>query len=1143
VLVLSPQRAAAAPGDYIESFGPDGTTGTEFGRPAALAVDQESGAVYVGDSESQTLYKFDSGGAPLDYEAIASNEISGLLLNEGNVGQVQVAVDPETHVIYVISAGKLRAFEANGEPHEFTSGGGSELDVGTEPIGVAVDDSGKIYVSDGGPIKKVRIYARSGVPITEFAPVSVSLSPIDPGGLAVAPDGTLYVTALNERVYAFEPTRFPVSDKTTYGLGQPLQKFSAPLAVAVAVDPSTEYVYVSELCPSACVSRIAVYDEEGNFVGAIGAEGPGELEGSLPAGLGVNAAGHKVYGAVRGEGATLSQVAVYETFPIPIGPPILLGSAVTNVTSTSAVLRARINPNALETTYQFEYGLEDCSAVSEPCSKVPSLPVSIGSGHKGVAVSAVLSGLIPGTRYFFRVVAQNGEGVEKSATRSFTTQAGQLGASLSDSRVWEQVTPANKFGGAVTNARLLQADPNGTGIAFQTRGSIVEDPEGNRALETSAALARRGASGWSVEDLVPRHSEAGGLGFGPEFKLFSSNLQQALLEPRDDTPLSPESSERAPNLRTNTSPPSYRPLVTSKEGFANVPEGTVFGGEANGARNPVSVSGANSSLTDVVISANAALVEGAEERSLYHWSDGAIERVSQLPLDEGGGGPVTAVKATLGSGPLSVRHAVSEDGSRVFWAPGDPLGTTVDWPALYMRDTVADETVRIDLPEEGANKEGAEHPAFMAANADGSVVYFTDSQHLTEDASPEGRDLYRCEIGDVEGSLGCVDIEDLSAPLLGSGENGDAKELAVGISEDGSTIYFVAEGVLDLSPNGAGETAVPGSPNLYLWQEGVGVRFIAPLSGLDGPDWGVLPALAEVAHAARGTATSSPDGRYLVFMSQQGLGGVETADPETGEPVEQAFRYDSAEDELICISCNPSGATDSGRVIVKNTTEGGVIFPDPQQLWGGRRVGATLPETSEGESTIGLSLYWPRAVLDNGRAYFNSVSPLVTGDSNETWDAYQYEPFAVGSCAPSAGSRMVATTETGCVALVSSGLDPQPSAFMDASATGDDVFFATFGRLSALDTDDNADVYDARVGGVEATVERPTECAGETCQQRGLPPADSAPSSSTFNGAGNVKAKPAKHCHHGQKKVRKKGKVKCVPRKKGGGSGKQGGAR
>jgi hypothetical protein len=1112
-------------------------------------VDQATGAVYVGDSETQTLYKFDAEGNPLNYGGgalyISGNQISGLDMNEGNPGTAEVAVDSTTHVVYVTSGNKVRAFEANGEPHEFTAGPGagtSEISGATEMYGVAVDASGNIYASDFGD-KKVRIYSPAGALITEFqpqvlSPVTNSVFPVRPGTVAVAPNGTLYVTDYEFPVVAFMPSRFPVTSKTTYGPGRQL---NSRVSTSVAVDPATEYLYIGENClGGGCSAQVSVYDELGEFVGVIGAEGPGALEG-LPAGLGV--IGEKLYGAIRPEvsGVDRAQVSVFETLPLPEGPPTILGSSVTNVTSSTAVLRARLNPNTLKTTYWFEYGLEDCASSPGVCTKVPSDGASAGDGHLPTAVSAAISGLSPGTKYFFRVVAENSKGLEPGPTRTFTTQVGQFGSELADGRVWEQVTPVNKFGGGITNTGPVQAAQDGSGVSFQTRGSIVEDPEGNRALEYAAVLARRSNSGWTVRDLVPPHKEATGLGVAPEYKVFSHDLGRAVLEPRDDTPLSPEASERAPNLRINTSPPSYRALVTSKEGFANVPPGTVFGGEANSAQNPVSFSGADGSLSHVVVSSRTPLVTGAAERSLYLWSaiDGSLEPVSELPAAEGGG----VVTAQLGSGNISIRHAVSEDGSRVFWAPGNPITSILNWPALYLRDTVADETVRIDVPEAGVTPSGEPGPAFMAASADGSVVFFTDSQQLTEDASPEGRDLYRCAVGNVSGGLGCVDIEDLSAPLAGSGENGNAKELAVGVSEDGGSIYFVAGGILDPGPNQADETAVPGAPNLYLWQKGSGVRFIASLSKEDNPDWGNPPRWTLVAQAARGTATASPDGRYLVFMSEKKLAGVESSNPETGQPIEQAFRYDAVEDELVCMSCNPSGATDSGTEIGEGAAGIGIINPDPKGLWENRRLGATLPEPAEGEP-VGFTFYWPRAVLDNGRAYFNSPSPLVTGDSNGTWDVYQYEPFGLGNCDPSAGSGMVATTASGCVSLISSGTDSQSSVFLDAGVTGDDVFFATFARLAATDVDNVADVYDARVNGVAATVEQHTECAGEACQPRTAPPGDASPNSSSFNGAGNVKQKPPKkHCKKSQRKVKQKGKVKCVPRKKHGHNGKQGGSR
>ena len=47
------------------SFGPDGTAGTaSFDNVQGIAVDQESGDIYVYDAGAGKIYKFDSAGAP-----------------------------------------------------------------------------------------------------------------------------------------------------------------------------------------------------------------------------------------------------------------------------------------------------------------------------------------------------------------------------------------------------------------------------------------------------------------------------------------------------------------------------------------------------------------------------------------------------------------------------------------------------------------------------------------------------------------------------------------------------------------------------------------------------------------------------------------------------------------------------------------------------------------------------------------------------------------------------------------------------------------------------------------------------------------------------------------------------------------------
>ncbi len=151
-------------------------------------------------------------------------------------------------------------------------------------------------------------------------------------------------------------------------------------------------------------------------------------------------------------------------------------------------------------------------------------------------------------------------------------------------------------------------------------------------------------------------------------------------------------------------------------------------------------------------------------------------------------------------------------------------------------------------------------------------------------------------------------------------------------------------------------------------------------------------------------------------------------------------------------------------------------------------------------------------------------------------NVYEYEPGGLGSC-PVGGS--------GCVALISSGQGSGDSAFVDASVSGNDVFFLASDRLVTADTDNAVDMYDAHVcsAGVPclptSTVASPPCDSSDACRaaQALQPGVFGPPASATFSGAGNVapipipvvkpKAKPVK-CKRGY--VRKRSI--CVKTKK-----------
>jgi hypothetical protein len=68
------------------------------------------------------------------------------------------------------------------------------------------------------------------------------------------------------------------------------------------------------------------------------------------------------------------------------------------------------------------------------------------------------------------------------------------------------------------------------------------------------------------------------------------------------------------------------------------------------------------------------------------------------------------------------------------------------------------------------------------------------------------------------------------------------------------------------------------------------------------------------------------------------------------------------------------------------------------------------------------------------------------------------------------------------------------------------VFFTTRDRLVGADHDGLVDLYDAREEGGAVEVEARSECRGEACQSSPPPPSEPSPTSSSFQGSGNLVA-------------------------------------
>ena len=228
--------------------------------------------------------------------------------------------------------------------------------------------------------------------------------------------------------------------------------------------------------------------------------------------------------------------------------------------------------------------------------------------------------------------------------------------------------------------------------------------------------------------------------------------------------------------------------------------------------------------------------------------------------------------------------------------------------------------------------------------------------------------------------------------------------LILGISENGESVYFVANGVLapGAKPGDcthiAQETPAAGATcNLYVWHERHDQlhRRACPTKT---PGIGAASkARAKKARTSSRAPTSPtsppaspPNGEYLAFMSQQPLTGYDNTDAnEPGVRDQEVYLYQASTRQLTCVSCNPNGPS-SGVLDTPFSGEGLGLVVDRRGDWLGQYLAGSIP----GWTPLGLdtATHQPRYLSNSGRLFFNSPDQLVPQATNAKEDVYEYEP-------------------------------------------------------------------------------------------------------------------------------------------------------
>jgi phosphodiesterase/alkaline phosphatase D-like protein len=94
--------------------------------------------------------------------------------------------------------------------------------------------------------------------------------------------------------------------------------------------------------------------------------------------------------------------------------PTVQTGAATNVTTVSAVLTGTVNPNGASTGYSFNYGTSSALGATTPARHA-------GHGGKVVDVTQSITGLTPGTTYYYQLGALSTKGGTAGQIRTFKT--------------------------------------------------------------------------------------------------------------------------------------------------------------------------------------------------------------------------------------------------------------------------------------------------------------------------------------------------------------------------------------------------------------------------------------------------------------------------------------------------------------------------------------------------------------------------------------------------------------------------------------------------------------------------------------------------------------------------------------------------
>ena len=1074
VAALSLAAVASAGTRYglVGQFGAAGAGNGQFSSPADVAVDQSTGDVYVVDSANERVEKFEAGGKYLSQfngsqtpakafsspsEIAVDNSTNPL---DASAGDVYV-VDKNNAVVDKFTSAGVYVGQITGTPgHPFSALSNHEV------TGVGVDENGNVFVeqaSDEGGTGEVDEF--SSAPANAFLASWTSPYHFHEDGFAIGPSDTIYTIVETGAVVRFS------------GSGSEIGGLDSGIATGVAVDPQSGNAFVDD------ATHIAEYEASGaplppNF-------GAGTLSGGT--GLAYDDADSRLYVA---DGAA-NRVDMFALVTVPDAtsrPPSAVGTE-------GATLNATVNPDGVDASCTFEYGSSESYGHSAPCE-----PADIGSGETPESVHAQISGLAPDTTYHYRILATNVNGTVVGADVAFTTLGPPSVVSESVSALGVQVT----FKATVTvHGHATYRFEYGTTEGYGASAPVPDGELANASGEVSLSQKVSGLQGSTEYHyrvvVVGEHGEAR----GPDqtFTTFPAQVAQT-----DNCPNAAIRAEQSSGFLPDCR--AYEKVTPAEKGGGDIVadgETTIAatggGAVAFNTRTPFGdeVGTGNSGQTVYV----------ARREGGAGWLSHAVTPASQpeaiqvifastyvqLFSDDlstalvwgydlpGGGGvagrrniyaedvrtralralAVPQTEAQLGFlAFLQVEHAgVSADAQHVAFTtstqmlssapegvsnvyqsdhgvlslagvlPDSACGSPPCVPAggSYAAVPPGSESYRGDMSADGSRL------LFMASPTPGAnpqLYMRVDGQRTVQVSESENSEI--SEASEVQAQYMTPDGNSVffvtSSKLLSedknegpdlyrwtSGPDPEHEKNLTLITNNGAFGIVALAGVIGASEDGSRVYYQTSGSVLAVWDNGT-TRLI---SSQAPPNANPAFSLAATA-AAPGLGRVSSDGAWLAFVAHATLKRDEIHGL-TGQVTNNHYEmyvYGLQSNTLLCVSCSPGAATSDASV---------------------------LPNVTSGTPALFNHGIRPQFLSDKGQVFFSTAEALLPQDINGVEDVYEYD-------APS-----------GTLSLLSPGTGSNPTAFADASASGEDVFIQTRGKLLSEDHDSLVDIYDVRANG------------------------------------------------------------------------------